>query len=811
MKRLVKIMIFVMLVGVLAISFPVSAATGFTITNVTTKVSGVETTIGSNVTFLLEFDLKNISGQEIDQITITIENSEYQLIGSGSSVYMGTDLINNDDLHFSDYVKRVGSTETQIPITINYEIGGTAYSQSESISINASVSSSTPSTPTDTSKYQPVIAFVDPSFPIIYQGQLNEMTLALKNSASYQAKYVTVTPDYAGLLTNGIRLNGAVFSPTETTIDGNKSGDFKLTFIVDDTVAAGTYPLSLKVTYENPYGDEFESTLATYIKVVVAKDEAHQVNIKLNTPVDPALTNGDDLTLDLKMTNDAEKLQDFTMDFGTLPEGFVKLPTSSTVKYAALNKFAIRVNSLSLHVSDSVTTGWYEIPVKYSYVTEDGYTLNRIETFTIYVNGESSTSGALETMNLSYPSSVALDQSFNVTFDLSNPSEKQVSNVEVSLAENNIFIPKSNSHLQLGDLKSGTNESVSFQLVGTGENVVSRNYPIVFNIAYSYEMDGQTVEKSYQQILGVYVSGDDTSQSGGVPKIIISSYEADPNIVDAGSEFTLNLSFFNTNKTQSIYNIKAFLTATETSETTNNNIFIPVDSSNTFYIDDIGPKNSSDQSIKLYAMPDAQPKTYTIQVNFEYEDADGNPYTATELVGVNVKQPTKIETLDLNMPTEIFMGEGYNLYFQIINTGKVKVYNMKVSIEGNVQMEPASQYYGTFESGNQNYFDGYMMPSSAGEQTIRVILSYDDPSGEHVEVPQEFTVNVIENFFEPEFGGDYVDPMFPDDMMFPEENQGLKWYHYAGIAAGVIALVVIIIVVLRRRKAKKEGMIIDED
>ena len=108
----------------------------------------------------------------------------------------------------------------------------------------------------------------------------------------------------------------------------------------------------------------------------------------------------------------------------------------------------------------------------------------------------------------------------------------------------------------------------------------------------------------------------------------------------------------------------------------------PVDSSNTFYFDSIPSKGTVNQKIKLYTVPDAQPKTYTLTVNFEYEDMEGNEYTAKELLGINVQQPTEIQVGDIFVPDTIEVGMPINLSFELYNIGKVAVSNLMISLEG---------------------------------------------------------------------------------------------------------------------------------
>src|SRR5699024_4705217 len=115
----------------------------------------------------------------------------------------------------------------------------------------------------------------------------------------------------------------------------------------------------------------------------------------------------------------------------------------------------------------------------------------------------------------------------------------------------------------------------------------------------------------------------------------------------------LNLSLLNTHREKGVKNIKMFLTlAEETSSETekSGNIFTPVNSSNTFYFDAIAPKGTAEKQLRLYVVPNAQPKTYTLTVNFEYEDAEGKEYTATELLGINVKQVTELSIDDFALP-----------------------------------------------------------------------------------------------------------------------------------------------------------------
>jgi hypothetical protein len=84
----------------------------------------------------------------------------------------------------------------------------------------------------------------------------------------------------------------------------------------------------------------------------------------------------------------------------------------------------------------------------------------------------------------------------------------------------------------------------------------------------------------------------------------------------------------------------------------------------------------------MYTVPDAQAKTYTLTANFEYEDANGNEYTATELIGVPVVQESKLEIGELGYMPEAYVGQSTPISVEFFNTGKVTLYNMMVKLEG---------------------------------------------------------------------------------------------------------------------------------
>ncbi len=816
MKRFMSLFMGLAIV-LMALSFqtvPTHAATDLFITEVTTTPERV----GADDEFKLTFEVKNASAVDIKLDSVKVGNSEYQVRDKGSLVEVDELIISGNSYEVTLDMQRTGSSSISIPVEMfyTYDMANAkeARTLNDTITINASTGSSgSPSSPSDSSDYDPVFSLVDETFPVLYKGAVNTVSIKLENLTGFYGKNITVKPDLTKLQAAGFRVIASKFEPSNIQIKSKDDQTFEMTFIVDDSVTEGNHVMDYVVTGTSARGESFTQTIETYFRVIDNKSYAHQVEVSLLSQKPETIGAGDTFTLNLQIANDEKRITAPHIEFGNLPEGWHFVSGTDDIDYDILTEDGTVDFKAEFSVDDTIASGWYSFDVKYDYTTFGGYKLNRIQPIKVYIDGSNAVSASAEVNKVSYPSSVSVDRSFGAGFVITNTGNKTLEDLTVALEENTVFLPKSASVLQLGQLEAGESVSVHYDLVASGDDLAERNYPMTFDITYDYNKSGEMTEETMKQILGVYVVGGEKSESDSKsqPKIIISEYSSDPMIVNAGSEFDLHLTFMNAHKDRTIYNIKAYLTAKETTETTKNNIFIPVNSSNTFYVDQIGPKGTVGKSIRLYAMPDAQPKTYTVEVNFEYEDAEGNAITAVEEVGVNVKQPTKVEMSEITLPKDMMVGESYSLYFDVYNTGRVRVYNLLVKAEGNFTLDPVSKYIGNFEPGYQDYFDGYLIPNEAGPLNGKITLTYDDPTGETIEVVKEISGNVQEGFSNVDVGmqdpGNYQDLGMEDPSM--NEGGGIPW---VPIIIGVIVVaIVVVVLVLRRRKKRKEGMIFDED
>ncbi len=286
------------------------------------------------------------------------------------------------------------------------------------------------------------------------------------------------------------------------------------------------------------------------------------------------------------------------------------------------------------------------------------------------------------------------------------------------------------------------------------------------------------------------------------PKLIISNYSLTPKMPQAGQEFTMNLSFYNTNSKKSVNNIKIYITSdssgtSATGAPTGGSVFSPVNSSNTFYIGKINPQKTVSKDITLSIMPNAQALNYTMNVHFEYEDADGNEFTAQELIGIPVVQEAKIFTGDVMVQDGISVGMGGQVDLDFYNTGKDSLSNFMVTVQGEGFTSETPRYFvGNFVPGSSDHFSTTIIPTEPGTLNGQVVISYEDSTGAPQVVEKPFSVTVMEEM--PLTEGE----MPPEEM--PQPSPFSNPLLLGGIA---VVAIIVIIVLLRRRKKKKE----DED
>ncbi len=599
----------------------------------------------------------------------------------------------------------------------------------------------------------------------------------------------------------------------------NGSKMLRMHIKMNETPEKSIYPVTLSYTYQNRAGATFSGSETIQLRVKGFDKEPIYLFENMKT-VPESLTPGQGGTVSGTVKNSGSKdmLQAEVSLDNLQTEGISLSGGFSSMQLGNLAVGEQKAFSFPLSASADMAAGNYPVTVKLKYQDEFGKEFEKVQNYYISVGGANGKATQLEIRNMKEPQGVFdVNQNFQITFELCNTGQTTAKDIVVQAEglEATAVVPKSTSMKNIANLPAGKSMPLSFTFAGTNQ-ASTQNYAVQFTVTYK---TGNTKEETFKQYAGVNIRNaekdkkdkeaneSDKDKPTSKPKIIVSKYVCDPLIVMAGEEFDLKTTLMNTHPVKGVKNIKMFLTlAEETSSETekSGNIFTPVNSSNTYYFDAIAPKSTVDKELRLYVVPNAQPKTYTLTVNFEYEDAEGNEYTAKELLGINVKQTTELSIDEFVLPESVEQYAPITVSFSYYNTGKVALNNVMFKIEGDVDTPNKSTYIGNMDPGASDYYEATFTPNTLGEVPVSIIASYEDSSGELVEDRRDFVLNVTEPI--------PVDENADMNMEEPAAPVNFKWIGF--IAGLVIVAIVVIVIVLKKRKKKKEASLladIDDD
>lgn len=299
----------------------------------------------------------------------------------------------------------------------------------------------------------------------------------------------------------------------------------------------------------------------------------------------------------------------------------------------------------------------------------------------------------------------------------------------------------------------------------------------------------------------VSLGGDGGSAAdASVPRVIVTGFDTEPAEVKAGDDFKLIVHLKNTSKKTAVSNMLFDLQAPAagTDEAAEAPAFLPASGSSSIYLDGIPANGTKDISIELNSRADLIRKPYSITMSMKYENSDAVQFESESSLAIPVNQEARFEFSDIEiMPDTAEVGEEANITCNIYNLGRVKMYNVKVGFEGDA-IEGEEQFLGNLESGATGMIDGIVtaVAESYEESNCKLVLSYEDDSGNVTTAEQEFTMMVTAP----------QDDMVMEDMPVMEEEDGGG---HGGLIVGIVLAVIILaaviaVVIVKRRKKRKQ-------
>ena len=283
------------------------------------------------------------------------------------------------------------------------------------------------------------------------------------------------------------------------------------------------------------------------------------------------------------------------------------------------------------------------------------------------------------------------------------------------------------------------------------------------------------------------------------PKILVKDFSFGGNSVEAGKEFTLELTLFTTSGNANLQDVMVGLNFGELK-----GVSLASGSMNT-YVGEMAPNTTKTISYKMITDATIEPGAISINVNLTSKNGEA----ATAPISIPVTQPERFDITNMEAPETIMMGEEGYLSVTFVNKGKSAINNLSAEIQGDNLANPGqSQFLGNIAAGTENSVDFSVLAAAEGTINGKVILSYEDAKGEVKTLEKEFSCTV-----EPmmDMGIDPMDPGMMDPTV-TETAPGMPVWGWVLIVVGVAAVVVVVVVVVKKKqKAKKLAQLEDED
>lgn len=350
----------------------------------------------------------------------------------------------------------------------------------------------------------------------------------------------------------------------------------------------------------------------------------------------------------------------------------------------------------------------------------------------------------------------------------------------------------------------------------TRDDVLSGYYKLQFNVLYYIGSDAESCTlTTYVKVHGRAGSGNIENEGGmSTPRVIVTGFSTEPKEVHAGDTFKLTLHLKNTSQRTAVSNMLVNFNAPSEGSDMDNNyaVFLPTTGSNSVYVDRIGKGSEKDVTIELTAKNDLSQKPYQMEIVMEFEDEEYASFNANADVSIPVLQDARFELSKPEvLPEQINVGAEANVMFSIYNLGKVTLYNVHISFEGD-SVSGGDSFLGKIEAGGTGSVDAMVRGEAATEEgkPVYVVVTYEDDAGEKKEYKEEIPLTVIGdsamgNGMNMEGGmGMLYDTDFDELEFEEEEEQGNKWILIIGVAVGMIVLLAAIVFGVRFMKKKKE-------
>ncbi len=339
------------------------------------------------------------------------------------------------------------------------------------------------------------------------------------------------------------------------------------------------------------------------------------------------------------------------------------------------------------------------------------------------------------------------------------------------------------------------------------KEVYSGYYPITYTIEYRDSSDGD-IQKA-EEVFYVRVQNKEKEEEMGdfdvndrtKARIIVDTFQTIPETIYAGEDFELILSMKNASENVTASNILFTLDSEKVSDSA---VFTTDAGSSSFVVNTLGAGQTTELRVRLRAGAWAEQRTYAITINEKYDSPEFKNAEEKVTVDIPVKQMSRLNTGTIDiMPDSISVGSETNVMFPINNTGRVLLYNVMATFEGD-SIQKTDSYVGNIKPGESQSVDAMITGAAPtmDDGKIKILITYEDENGVVSDPIEKEMILMVTEPMDPDF--DMGDDMgeFPVDAE-PTGIQKYSNYIIAGAIAALVVVIIVIVVVVKKRKKRK--------
>ncbi|HQE19335.1 MAG TPA: hypothetical protein PK607_12595 [Aggregatilineales bacterium] len=569
------------------------------------------------------------------------------------------------------------------------------------------------------------------------RGDEFDLTVSFTNTGGEAATGVSIT---IGQSTTFVGLDSGAFIDQ---VGPGESGSGKLRVAVSNTVTTGHYSIPLQFSYGAPSSPGIPlgevKTIGVHVEGMAppGQDVGQPAFDIVEWSVEPqTLRRGQEFTLTVTFAN-VGTWNGNSVNVG-LGQGqnFVELqgaPTIPTIRIGESQTVTLRGA-----VSNTITTGHYQLPVQFEYHHEaqGGQRLTETENIGVYVEGIAPSTGP----DTGRPQIVIADSAveagdkegqINLRLTLHNVGNRWARGVVVNLGPSEVFSPAEGSSAVSVPEDIEVDEQVEVTLPLVLLRSPEGRFTQDFTIEYASYSGG-----SYQTTERVPIS-----LTGGVaqaPRLLVETYDVSPTPVTPGASFDLTLTVVNVGDGPAE---QVFVRLLELGP------LAPVGSSNVRFVERIEAGQRIDLTYRLAASGSAEDGLVAFNVELTYDDAFGVETTETVNISLAITAvPHFYIGFFEEVPQPVRVGEVIELPIEVINIGENRVNVSTIEVTSDAfAVRNGSIYLGPLDGGTS----GTIVPEAEalrpGVAEIVVTVHYLDNFQQPQTLSETITVEVESN------------------------------------------------------------------